>query len=95
MIIKVLAVKDMKASIYLRPFFQQTKAEAMRSFELMANEGEHIISKFPNDFRLHVIADFDTDTGRITPLTDFEDLGAAADYKKQAPQAPLPFENRQ
>lgn len=95
MIIKVLAVRDMKAGIYHRPFFQQTKAEAMRSFELTANEGDHIISKFPNDFRLHVIADFDTDTGRITPLSDYEDLGSAADFKKQAPQSPLPFTQEQ
>lgn len=88
---KLVSIKDMKAQIFFKPNCVATLADALRSFELVANESDNLISQFPNDFRLYHLADFDTSTGEVTPL-DPKDLGAAADFKRR-PDAVLPFQN--
>lgn len=80
---KIIAVRDMKAEIYLKPTFQSSLADAIRSWEMISNEGDSLVSKFPNDFRLHHIGDFDANTGDITLLQHIADLGSAADFKRK------------
>lgn len=89
---KVLAIFDSKAQMYLKPYPVSSLAEGMRSFSAIANDGESAISSFPNEFRLVHIADFDSNTGVLSPMTPFADLGAAADFKRR-PQETLPFDN--
>jgi len=79
----IFAVKDMKAGIYLQPQAQKSVADAMRSWEVVANEGESMITKFPNDFRLHHLASFDEETGEITAFNQPQDLGSAADFVRK------------
>lgn len=78
----LIAVKDLKAQIYLKPNFQPSLADAIRSWELVCTEGESMIRKFPNDFRLHHIADFDAATGELKALAEPLDLGSAADFDR-------------
>lgn len=88
---KLFAVKDMKAQMFLEPRFQRSIADALRGWEVISNEGESMISRFPNDFRLYCLADFDSSTGRISIFDDPQDLGSAADFKRRA-DGPLPLE---
>lgn len=89
---KLIAVKDMKAQLFLKPHFENSLADATRSFSVMANEGENMLSKFPNDFRLLHIADFNIETGILTSLSQPADLGSVADYQnKPSQQETLPF----
>lgn len=80
---KMFAVKDMKAQLYQRPFFSLSIADATRGFEVISNEGDSMVSKFPNDFRLFYLADFDVETGAIKTLEFPQDLGSAADFKRK------------
>lgn len=89
---KLIAVKDMKSQLFLKPHFENSLADATRSFEVMANEGENMLSKFPHDFRLMHLANFDIETGILSPLDLATDLGSVADYQRKAPiQDTLPF----
>jgi len=78
----LIAVRDLKAELYLRPNFSPNIADAIRSWEVVSNEGESMISKFPNDFRLMHLADFDPSTGLLSPLELPRDLGSAADFSR-------------
>lgn len=90
---KLVSVKDMKAQVFLQPNFQKSIPDALRSWEIISNEGESLISKFPNDFRLFHLANFDVNTGELHILQHPEDLGSAADFQKKPPaQSTLPFQ---
>lgn len=87
---KLFAIKDHKSGIFLQPNFQKSIPDALRSWEIISNEGDSMVSRFPNDFRLYHLGDFDEQTGEISILAHPSDLGSAADFKR-APDAPLPF----
>lgn len=80
---KMFAVKDMKAQTYLQPHFQKSVADELRSWEIAANEGDSMISRFPDDFRLYHLADFDYETGQLRVFEHPSDLGSAADFKRK------------
>lgn len=67
MILKVFAVHDSKVGAYLQPFFQRSKGEALRSWEGVCNDGQSAMSKFPADFTLFEIGEYDDSTGVIKP----------------------------
>lgn len=82
---KIISVKDMKAKLFLQPTFQRSVHDATRSFEVIVNEPDNMISKFPDDFRLYQIGEFDQDSGVITETNPPLDLGAASEFKKRPP----------
>jgi len=88
---KMFSIKDMKGQMFLKPTFAMSVADALRNFEVLSNEGESMISKFPADFRLFHLADFDINSGDLTILERPADLGAALDFKRSVPQTELPF----
>lgn len=83
---KLFCVYDVKANIYMQPFPEQSTISALRGFELAVNGKETIFSKFPDDFCLMELADFDQQTGQIhahmTPLN----MGSARTVLKQPTQ---------
>jgi len=86
---KLFAIRDMKAQTYLRPTISPSTADALRNFEIVSNEGDSMISRFPNDFRIYHLADFDPITGVLDVLERPSDLGSAADFKKQSAPTPM------
>lgn len=92
MIMKLCVVKDMKAGLFLQLTSQRSVADAIRSWETVANDGESMITRFPNDFRLFYIADFNSETGVLTPLEFHQDLGSAADYVRSSAASPGLFD---
>lgn len=89
----LIAVKDRKSGMYNRPTFEQSVPSALRSWEVAANESESIISRFPNDFHLHHLANFDANTGTLEVLQAPVDLGSANDYRRaKAGDDVLPFQ---
>lgn len=88
---KIVVVKDVKTPCYLQPYAVKSVQDALRSWDVLVNEGDSTISRFPNDFRLLHIADFDTEHGELHILERPQDLGSAADFQRPAPQSPLPF----
>lgn len=87
--LKIFSVRDMKAQVYLKPSVMSSVADAVRSFETVVNEGDSMLSKFPADFRLHHLADFDPLSGQISVLETPSDLGCALDFMKRSEPTPL------
>lgn len=81
----VMIIRDMKSQLFLRPNMAASVADGVRAMEIMVNEGESMIRRFPNDFRLYNAGTFDPLTGKFDIKEDFEDLGSAADFVRAAP----------
>lgn len=67
MFLRVFTIYDKKAAAYLTPFFMRTNAEAIRAVQQTASSRESNFSKYPEDFQLVVIGEFDDLTGVVTP----------------------------
>lgn len=89
---KIYAVYDSKAEFYGQPFFQRTVGEAVRSWETVCNDGQSAMSKFPADYTLFEIGEYDQETGKITPHHVLKSIATGLDAKKTAiEQTALPF----
>lgn len=86
---KMFTVKDMKSGLHNRPFFEQSTPAALRSWEITANEGDSMIRKFPADFRLLEIGQFDELSGAIELYGIPTDLGSALDVQKGTQPTPI------
>lgn len=65
--IKVLAVKDHKVGIFMKPVFDLHLGSAIRSFE-DACSVEGNFARHPNDYSLFELGEFDQLTGIFTQL---------------------------
>lgn len=66
--LKVFSVRDMKAQIWNTPFFQKTTGEAERSFQSLANDQQTMVAKYPEDYSLYMLGEWDDDLGVLIPL---------------------------
>lgn len=89
MILKVFSVRDEKTRTYMRPIFDAHTASALRSWSEIVNEPSSPMCKFPSDFSLYEVGQFDDEQGQLIPIVPH--LVATALEYKQAPQEPLPF----
>lgn len=89
---KLLAysVYDSKVQAFNRPFFQRSRGEALRGWEEHCNQADSAASKFPHDFALFEIGEFDDTNGKLTTYSTPENLGLAIQFKQQ-PEAPMPL----
>lgn len=66
---QVYAIWDRKSSFYRFPHFTRDEGSALRSFETAAMDEKTEVGKYPDDFDLARIGDFDENTGVLTPVT--------------------------
>lgn len=83
---KLFSVYDTKAQFFLQPFPETSTHAALRGFDVAVNEGKSTFSKFPDDFCLMELAEFDQKTGALIPLTSPNNLGSARTVLRNAPQ---------
>lgn len=80
---KIFTVHDAKAEYYMQPFFARNSGEAIRSFsEAINGDSNHQFAKYPADFTLFLLGEFNTDTGEITAHPS-KSLGNGVDFKQQ------------
>jgi len=91
--LSVYAVYDSKVQYFHQPMFMRNKGEALRSWELVANEKDHAISRHPEDFNLFELGEYDDQTGQITMHKAPISIGLAAQFKRQD-VAPTPLFNQ-
>lgn len=77
MLMKMVAVYDMKLGAFQRPFFAPTEGVAVRSF-MDACSGESDFAKHPADYALYSLGTFDCEKGEFSDL-EKRSLLAAAD----------------
>lgn len=63
MIIKYFAIRDLKSAAYMQLFPSQSFGTAERDFANTVNNQDSMISKYPEDFELFYVGDFNDETG--------------------------------
>lgn len=81
--VKAYCVLDVKSKIYNTPMFLINDAVAQRQFEVIVNDGNSIISKFPEDYRLYRVGEFDMLSGLITPEKAPVEIAHGLSFKKE------------
>lgn len=74
---QVFTVFDSAAKRYLQPFFSPSIEFALRQFRHTLNDEEHLFARFPEDYTLFHIGEYDAETGMITSLPNPHSLGVA------------------
>lgn len=82
---KIFAMYDTKAAFYMQPFPETSTISALRGFEVAVNNSDSIFKKFPDDFCLMELAEFNQHTGQIIPHDNPQNLGTARTVLKNNP----------
>lgn len=82
----VLAIYDSAVGQYLTPFFQRSKAEALRSFTHAANESDHDFNRFASDYTLFALGEFDPTAGTFEQYAAPERLAVAMELIERDPE---------
>lgn len=77
-------VHDAAALAYLPPFTTPSERDALASFEQAANDPQSNIHKYPADFTLMQIAEWDEREGVLLKLSEPKILGNALKFQKQS-----------
>lgn len=82
MILKIYSVYDSKTDAYVAPMFFQTKGQALRTFAEVANDKNHQIGKYSEDFTLFEIGEFNDNNCKFTLYDAPYSLGLALEFVK-------------
>lgn len=80
--LKIYSVYDSKANTWGQPFTSPTRGQAMRGWDQVTNDEQSEIAKYPEDFSLFEIGEFDTEKGALSPYQSPESLGVAVQFVK-------------
>lgn len=89
MLLKIFTVYDCKAEAYLQPFYCKSKGEALRSFVEIANDKQSQIGKYPEDFTLFELGEFDDSTAKFRMLDAGVALGCALEFVNRSVPATM------
>lgn len=81
--LKMYSVYDCKAEAYHQPFYMRSKGEALRSWQQAVNDENTTFCKFPGDFTLFEIGEFDECTCKISMYEAKISLGTALEFKNK------------
>jgi len=91
MIKHLFTVYDSAAGLYLDPFVAPTIEFAIREFRQICNQEGHQFNKFPTDYALFHIGEFNAELGEVLHLNPTA-LGVAVTFIEQQ-QLPLGDDN--
>lgn len=77
---KIFTVHDSRAEAYLPPFYMRTKGEAIRAFETTVKDTNSQFNKYPQDYTLVELGEFDESTADIKLLDKPHILENASTY---------------
>ena len=83
MVLKVYSIYDQKTGVYDRPFLQHTHGEAERNFKQLVNDEKSQVNKFPEDYDLYYLGEYDNNTGKYQTLDSPQHLIKAVQLKEQ------------
>lgn len=93
--LKIYCIYDSKGENFgKQPHFFENRADSIRAFQQAVNDPQSMWSKYPADYTLFEIGEWDQMEGVITMYETKMSLGLALEYKnKPATETPL-FENQ-
>lgn len=77
---KVFSVYDVKAQTYANPFLFTHKGEAIRAFMTGATDKSTSLNKYPSDYKLYYLGEFDDQSGKLHSIPNPEYLNTASDF---------------
>ena len=80
MMLQIYSIYDSKSKAFSQPFSSANDQVAIRQFTTLASEQGNNVNKFPEDFSLHHIGEFDDSTGMLVALPH-ENLGLASQFQ--------------
>lgn len=80
---KVYSIFDEKAKAYARPFYFTHHGEATRAFQTVVSSKDSDISRFPKDYKLYCLGDFDNLSGVFTSQREPLFLANATDFVEE------------
>lgn len=86
---KIFTIYDSKAEAFLPPFYERSTGLAVRAFEDAANNSEHQFNKYPSDYTLFELGEFNETTAEFTHLKAHINLGLAVIFIHEAPVSPI------
>ena len=75
--LKIFTIYDTKAEAYLQPFFMGTKGQAIRAFQTSIEDPKTNFAKYPADFYLYLVGEYEDTTGDFENFKINENLGSA------------------
>lgn len=79
--IKIFTVFDSKVEAFLRPFFMQSKGEALRAFADTVNDKNTQLNRHPEDYTLFELGEYDDSNATFKILDAKISLGNAIEFK--------------
>lgn len=86
MILRIYAIYDSAAAVYMRPFYCTTDKEAQRAFADLAKDSTHSVGRHPNDYTLFKLGTYDDNTGMFLTSPP-ESMGNALEYTVEPPDS--------
>lgn len=77
MIQKVFCIYDAKVEAFMSPFYAVARGAAIRSFIEVAGDKTHNIGKYPSDFTLFELGEYDDSNAKFTMKSSPYSLGTA------------------
>lgn len=81
MLLKAYSIRDSKADVFNTPFYQKTHGEAERTFQQLAKDEKSTICKYPDDFDLYYLGEYDDQTGKMESLDSPQHIVKAVQIK--------------
>lgn len=76
------SVYDKKAQYFAPPFAARNNGEALRMFQMLVNDKNTTPGKYPEDYNLAILGEFDDVSGKVVPNEQVVILGEATEYVK-------------
>lgn len=76
---KIYVIKDQKAG-FMNPFLQPNELVAIRNFSQTCKDESTNLAKYPEDYSLWEIGEFNHDTGEIVGYKKLQKLASAITY---------------
>lgn len=77
------AIRDAKSEAFLNPFFKITHGEAERDFHQAVNDPQTSLNKYPEDFDLYYLGQYDDRSGKLTSLDTPQHIVKAVQLRQQ------------
>lgn len=81
--VKVFSIYDSKVEAFGRPFFAPTIGAAMRDFGASVENPESLHHRFPGDFSLFELGEFDEFSGKLAPRAAPVQLCIGLEFKNR------------
>lgn len=83
---KAFCVMDSKTGQFGLPFFSPTMESGKRLFGDLCSDGQSLPSRYPEDFNLYYLGEFEDDTGNLLSVVP-QNLGVGTQFVRKGTQS--------